>query len=82
MASFKFQISILVYQFFDLSERSKLKELLSQDLQIGDVIDTLENVLKLGRTRPLFNLFSSFQTNITIFPTNICEKFPSSTQCR
>ena len=29
---------------------------------------------KKGHPRPLFNLFSSFQTNITIFTTNICEK--------
>ena len=30
--------------------------------------------LKMGHPRPLFHLFSSFQTNITIFTTNICEK--------
>ena len=28
----------------------------------------------MGHPRPLFHLFSSFQTNITIFTTNICEK--------
>ena len=35
---------------------------------------------KIGHTRPLFRLFSSFQTNITILTTNICEKMscPSS----
>ena len=34
--------------------------------------------LKMGQPRPLFRLFSSFQTNITIFTTNKCEKCPSS----
>ena len=36
--------------------------------------------LPRGHPRPLFHLFSSFQTNITIFTTNICEKmsWPSS----
>ena len=29
---------------------------------------------KSGSCWPLFQLFSSFQTNITIFTTNICEK--------
>ena len=29
---------------------------------------------KVGKSWPLFNLFSSFQTNITIFTTNIWEK--------
>ena len=27
----------------------------------------------IGHPRPLFNLFSSFQTNITIFKINVCE---------
>ena len=39
----------------------------------------------LGQPRPLFYLFSSFQTHIiTIFTTNKCEKLscPSSIQCR
>ena len=31
-------------------------------------------LLKMGHPRPLFRLFSSFQTNITILTTNICEK--------
>ena len=31
----------------------------------------------MGHPRPLFPLFSSFQTNITIFTTNKCEKYPS-----
>ena len=35
----------------------------------------------MGHPRPLFGLFSSFQTNNTIFITNKCEKCPSSTQC-
>ena len=31
--------------------------------------------LKMGQPRPLFRfIFRSFQTNITIFTTNICEK--------
>ena len=29
---------------------------------------------KIGHPRPLFRLFESFQTNITIFTTNKCEK--------
>ena len=35
---------------------------------------------KMGHPRPLFRLFSSFQTNITFLTTNICEKmlWPSS----
>ena len=28
----------------------------------------------MGRPRPLFRLFSSFQTNITMLTTNVCEK--------
>ena len=32
-------------------------------------------------SRPLFHLSSSFQTHITIFTTNKCEKFPSSLWC-
>ena len=32
----------------------------------------------MGYPPPLYCLFSSFQTNITIFITNICEKCPSS----
>ena len=32
----------------------------------------------MGQPRPLFRLFSSFQTNITILTTNKCEKCPSS----
>ena len=31
-------------------------------------------VFKMGQPRPLFRLFSSFQTNITILTTNKCEK--------
>ena len=38
----------------------------------------LESLLKMGRTRPLFRLFQSDQSNITIFTTNQCEKCPSS----
>ena len=37
---------------------------------------------KIGQPRPLFHLFSSFQTQITIFTTNKCEKCPSSIRCR
>ena len=37
--------------------------------------------LKMGHPRPLFRSFSSFQTNITIFTTNKCEKCPSSILC-
>ena len=33
---------------------------------------------KVAHPRPLFRLFSSFQTNITICATNKCEKCPSS----
>ena len=39
---------------------------------------------KMGHPRPLFRLFLSFQTNITILTTNIREKMlrPSSLRCR
>ena len=37
-----------------------------------------EVFLKMGHSRTLFHLFSSFQTNITIFTTNVCEKYSSS----
>ena len=36
---------------------------------------------KMVHSWPLFNLFSSFQTNITMFTTNLCEKCPSSIRC-
>ena len=36
---------------------------------------------KIDMSRPLFRLFSSFQTNIAIFTTNKCEKCPSSKRC-
>ena len=36
--------------------------------------------LKMGQPRPLFHLFSSFQTHIAIFTTNKCEKYSSSIQ--
>ena len=32
----------------------------------------------MGHPRPLFQLFSSFQTNVTILRSNKCEKSPSS----
>ena len=37
--------------------------------------------LKMAFLGLCFNLFSSFQTNITILTTNICEKSPSSIRC-
>ena len=36
---------------------------------------------KMGHPWPLFHLFLSFQTNITIFTTDLCEKCPSSIRC-
>ena len=36
----------------------------------------------MGQPRPLFRLFSSFQTNISILTTNKCEKCPSSIRRR
>ena len=33
---------------------------------------TMRVSLSMGHTRPLLYLFSPFQTNITIFATNIC----------
>ena len=36
---------------------------------------------KMDHPWPLFYLFSSFQTNVTIFTANICEKCPSSIWC-
>ena len=32
----------------------------------------------MGHSRPLVCLFLSFQTNITLFTTNICEKCPAT----
>ena len=39
-------------------------------------------LLKMGHPRPLFRLFSSFQTNNTILTSNKCENCPSSIQRR
>ena len=39
-----------------------------------------QSFFKYGPTRPLFRLFSFFQTNITFFITNKCEKCPSRKQ--
>ena len=36
---------------------------------------------QLGHPRPLFLLFSAFQTNVKIFVTNNCEKIPSNMRC-
>ena len=36
----------------------------------------------MGHSRPLSNLFSSFQTIITTFTTNTCDKCPSSLRCQ
>ena len=36
---------------------------------------------KMGQPRPLFHLFLSYQTHITIFTVNKCEKCPSSIRC-
>ena len=38
--------------------------------------------LKMCQPQHLFHLFSSLQTYIAIFTTNICEKCPSSIRCR
>ena len=38
--------------------------------------------LKMDQPRPLFRLFLSSPTQITIFATNKCEKCPSSIRCR
>ena len=37
--------------------------------------------LIMGLPRPRFHSFSCFQTNITIFTTNVCEKCPSNIWC-
>ena len=39
-----------------------------------DFLAVVVVILKMGHPRPLFRLFSSFHTDITIFTTNICEK--------
>ena len=39
------------------------------------------HLFKMGHPRPLFRLYLSWQTNITIFTTNFCEKCPSILQC-
>ena len=36
----------------------------------------------MGQLRPLFQLFLSFQTHITIFTTSKCEKYPSIIWCQ
>ena len=36
----------------------------------------------MGQPWPLFRIFLFFQTHITIFATNKCEKFPSRIHCR
>ena len=36
----------------------------------------------MAQPRPLFHLFSSFQTQITIFISNKCEKCPSIMWCQ
>ena len=41
-----------------------------------------DTFLKKGQPWPLFHLFLSFQTNITILTTNKCEKCPSSIRRR
>ena len=43
--------------------------------------DILGNCFLKEPSRRLFYLFSSLQTNITIFTTNICKKCPSSIRC-
>ena len=37
-----------------------------------------QTLLKMGQPRPLFHLFWSFQTNVTILTTNKCDKCLSS----
>ena len=48
--------------------------------QIFDLLNR-ETGSKMDHPWPLFYLFSSFQTNVTIFTANICEKCPSSIWC-
>ena len=46
------------------------------NFQMGHARPLLRSIVffkKKGHPRPLFHLISSFQTNITIFTTNICE---------
>ena len=40
--------------------------------------DDSTNQWTIFHSRPIFNLYSYFQTNMTIFTTNVCEKCPSS----
>ena len=45
---------------------------------VSQLIDSIHRFILFLKLRPLFHLFSFFQTNITILTTNQCEKCPSS----
>ena len=55
---------------------------MTHNYRFVSVINLLNMVFKkMGQPRPLFHLFSSFQTNITNFTTNMyVKKYPSSTR--
>ena len=50
--------------------------------QIEKSLDGVLGSFLMGHPRTLFRLFSSFQTNNTIFTRKLCEKCPSSIHCR
>ena len=57
-----------------LSENKNVQSHFRHHVNKDDVCIWCVFYLKNGSSRPLFGLFSSFQTNITFFTTNICEK--------
>ena len=46
------------------------------------IINEMYFLKKWATSDLFFILFSSFQTNMSIFTTNVCEKWPSSIWCR
>ena len=51
--------------------------------RIRSTLPSQQTFFKMGQPRPLFIVyFRSFKTNITIFTTIYCEKYPSSMRCR
>ena len=50
----------------------RLKSRHLQTLRFCSTIHTEVSFFKMGQSRPLFHLFLSFQTRITIFTTNKC----------
>ena len=56
------------------SSLCRLSQMPSKSFKLTSESSTPVFLKKMGQSQPFFNLFPSFQTNITIFATNICEK--------